>query len=374
MNAVRGRIVRVGTLIAASVCVAMLGTLAFWGDGLADGTATRPMPPGAVPIAVLGDSNSHSYQDRIGFPPGSTERGGARRAQTFQWIEVLARLRGAELDPGPWVAWGRPGNVAWARELIGLSAGRAPKKEDYLYNFANSGAACKNLMGDRRGQRFRQAPRLVELMDREPARWRNGLVVIRIGHNDWAGLLDLQAQNPAAPELAAATAYCVGQIEAAIRLIHSRHPGTRVLVAGVINEADDPAQFERYRSASETANLKVSLASFNGALQRIAATDPRLAFFDEAGWFGSRWGARDAGGSPAYKTVAIGTGLRVTNTAGDAPDNALLEDHHAGLAWNALLAQALVGRLKDAFQLPLTPIGDDELARFVAATIKAPAS
>ena len=117
--------------------MAMLGTLALWGDGLPDGTATQPGPPGSVPIAVLGDSISHSYQDGIGFPPGSPDRGGARRAQTFQWTEVLARLRGAELDLGPWVTWGRPGTVAWARELIGLPAGRAPKKQDYLYNFAN---------------------------------------------------------------------------------------------------------------------------------------------------------------------------------------------------------------------------------------------
>lgn len=352
--------------------MAVLGTLALWGDGLPDGVATQPGPPGAMPIAVLGDSNSHSYQDSISFPAGSTERGGARRAQTFQWIEVLARLRGAELDPGPWVTWGRPGNVAWARELIGLPAGRAPKKQDYLYNFANSGGACKNLMGDRMGQRFRQAPRLVELMDKEPVRWRSGVVVLRIGHNDWAALLDLQAQNPAAPELAAVTAYCVSQIEAAIQLIHSRHPATRVLVAGVSNEADDPAQFDQYRSARETANLRTSLASFNDALRRLAATDPRRAFFDDTAWFDRHWGTRGANGELAYKTVAIGTVLRVTNTAGDAPDNALLEDHHAGLAWNALWAQAVVARLKEAFQLPLTPIGDDELARFVARTIKAP--
>ena len=354
--------------------MAMLGTLALWGDGLPDGTATQPGPPGSVPIAVLGDSISHSYQDGIGFPPGSPERGGARRAQTFQWTEVLARLRGAELDLGPWVTWGRPGTVAWARERIGLPAGRAPKKQDYLYNFANSGGACKNLMGDRMGQRFRQVPRLVALMDKEPVRWRNGVVVMRIGHNDWAARLDLQAQNPAAPELAAVTAYCVSQIEAAIQLIHSRHPGTRVLVVGVVNEADDPAQFGLYRSARETANLKTSLASFNDALRRLAATDPRRAFFDDAAWFERYWGARGANGEPDYKTVAIGTVLRVTNTAGDAPDNALLEDHHAGLVWNALWAQALVLRLKEAFQLPLTPIGDDELARFVAATIKAPGS
>ena len=99
----------------------------------------------AIPLAVVGDSNSHSYQDNVWFPADTTERGGALRSRTFQWTEVLARLRGHQLDQGPWMPWGRPGVVALAREWMGLSGGRAPRKEDYLYNFANSGAACKNL-------------------------------------------------------------------------------------------------------------------------------------------------------------------------------------------------------------------------------------
>ena len=103
-------------------------------------------PAGSIPMAVIGDSNSHSYRDSISFPPGSRERGGALRGRNLQWVEIVARLRGGQLDPGPWVAWGRSGNVAWLRESIGLSAGRAPRKEDYLYNFANSGAACKHLI------------------------------------------------------------------------------------------------------------------------------------------------------------------------------------------------------------------------------------
>ncbi|MEJ7747317.1 MAG: hypothetical protein WKF61_11365, partial [Luteimonas sp.] len=137
---------RNGRIAAASVCLlaisATLLTIALWGDGL------RPDPgegnsSAAIPLAVLGDSNSHSYQDQISFPADSKERGGARRPQTFQWTEVLARMRGHELDLGAWVTWGRPGFVARAREWVRLPGGRAPKKQDYRYNFANSGAACK---------------------------------------------------------------------------------------------------------------------------------------------------------------------------------------------------------------------------------------
>jgi len=333
----------------------------------------RPVASKAIPLAVLGDSNSHSYQDNAWFPADTTERGGPLRSRTFQWTEVLARMRGQELDLGPWVRWGRPGVVARAREWLGLHGGRAPKKEDYLYNFANSGAACKNLMGGR----FRQAPRLVTLMDEEPERWLRGVVVIRIGLNNWAGLLDLQARDPHAPELRAAIAYCAGEIGDAVALIHAAHPSTRILLVGIGNEADDPGNFDRWQSAAETRNIEIALADFNAAIRRSTRGDARVAYFDDLAWFRARWGSRDSDGKPDYKTAAIGAALRVTNTAGDDPHNAMLADHHAGLAWNAMWAQSLVARLKDAFGLPLTPINDDELARFVEPLvngIRAPGS
>jgi hypothetical protein len=360
------RSARIAALTLALVVAAALLTLIFWSDGMPPDTPRRPLSK-AIPLAVLGDSNSHSYQDHAWFPAGTTERGGAWRSRTFQWTEVLGRLRGQELDLGPWVRWGRPGVVALAREWLGLRGDRAPRKEDYLYNFANSGAACKNLMGGR----FRQAPRLVALMDGEPERWMRGVVVIRIGLNNWSGLLDLQARDPSAPELRAATAYCAREIGAAVALIHASHPSTRIMLVGIGNEADDPANFDRWQSAAETTNIRAALDGFNAAIRRLAGSDPRLAYFDDLAWFQAHWGSRSADGKPDYKTVAIGTTLQVTNTIGDDPRNALLADRHAGLAWNALWAQALVARLKDAFGLPLKPIADEELVRFLEPLVLA---
>ncbi|MBU2287679.1 MAG: SGNH/GDSL hydrolase family protein, partial [Gammaproteobacteria bacterium] len=212
---------RIAGLALASLGVASVLVLMAWGDGTsADALTSRTPAPSSVALAVLGDSNSHSYQDYVWFPAASNERGGTRRARTFQWTEVLARMRGQELDLGPWKKWGRPGVVARAREFLGMDGGRAPKKEDYLFNFANSGASCKNLMGGR----FRQAPRLVELMDRSPERWKNGVVVIRIGLNNWQGLLDVQAQDPNSAQSQAAIDYCSEQIGDAIALIRKSHP------------------------------------------------------------------------------------------------------------------------------------------------------
>jgi hypothetical protein len=360
---------RIAAWGVALVVLAALIPLTTWSDGMPPNTLHRPIDPKMIPLAVLGDSNSHSYQDGISFPARSSERGGQLRPNTFQWTEVLGRLRGKELDLGPWVRWGQSGLMSRGRELLHLEGPRAPKKEDYLYNFANSGATCNNLMQGR----VRQAPRLVELMDQEPGRWKRGVVVIRIGLNNWSGLLDLQSRDPAAPEVRAVTAYCAGEIRSAIQLIHATHPQTRILVVGIGNESDDPEQFERYQSASATTNLRTALDSFNGALRQLTVGDPRLAYFDDLAWFQRLWGSRTADGKPVYKTVAIGPTLRVTNTAGDDPRNALLADHHAGLVWNTLWAQSLVARLNEAFGLALTPISDNEVRGFVEPLVaKAP--
>lgn len=351
----------------ATAVVLGVGALAFWPDGLPAGGIPRSTPAGIVPIAVIGDSGSHSYQDHITFPADGWERGGPFRARTFQWTEVLQQLRGKEIDFGPWITWGRPGIVALAREWIGLEGGRSPKKEDFLYNFANSGASCKNIMGTRWGQRYRQAPRLVALMDREPELWRRGVVVFAIGANDWSALLDLQARDPSAPELGEAIRFCKDQITAAIDLIHASHPSTRVLIMGIGNEADDPMNADRFRSATATENIRIALNRMNDALLQIVQADPkRIAFFDYDAWFISHWGQRGPNGEPDYKTVVLGPGIRITNTAGDEPSNALLEDHHAGLLSNALLAQMLLQRLRDAFGLPLTPISNDEIRSLVS--------
>jgi hypothetical protein len=328
-------------------------------------TPADSSPSTTIALAVLGDSSSHSYQDSLSFPPGSADRGGAFHARSFQWIEVLARLRGNELNPGPWIRWGQPSQMAWLRDLIGLHAGRTPRKEDYLYNFANSGATCRNLMGSPL-HRYPQAPRLVELMDHDAGRWRNGVVVIRIGNNDWSAVIDDQARDPKAPEIRAAAAYCVEQIAAAIRLIHAAHPKTRILLVGTDNEVNDPTIDKRH-SAAAIANIQTAFDDFNAQLRELASSDARVAFFDLGAWFEGLWGRRGLDGTPAFKTVTIGGKLRVTNTVGDEPTNAELADHHGGLVWNALWAQSLIMRLREAFDLPLTPISDEDVARFVTA-------
>jgi len=341
-----------------------VAALVFFSDGFqlagADGAETRPAS--AVPLAVLGDSDSHSYQDKVSFPAGSGKRGGAYRATTLQWTEVLARLRAQELDQGEWGVWGVHRIVARVQEWVGLQ-NRAPRKEDYQYNFAISGAGCETLTTGG----GRQVQRLLALMDREPARWREGVVVLRIGANSF-GMddgLDQFARDPMGAGIQGEVAQCLSQVRAAIALVHAKHEQTRFVLVGIYDNSNWPRYFDRWQSSAALANVARGLDVYDQALQRMADADPRIAFFDDRAWFAKRWGTRDAQGRPAYRPVVLASGLTVHNTIGDEPHHAVIADGHAGLVWNVLWAQSLVELLNQRLGLKITPIGDAEASRLV---------
>jgi hypothetical protein len=202
------------------------------------------------------------------------------------------------------------------------------------------------------------------------------VVVIRIGLNDWAGLMDAQARTPDAadaPETRDTIARCTGHMAEAIRQVRAVQPDVRIVLVGVANEAADPETFGQWNSRAEMGRIDAALKRFNEAIETLAEATPRTVFFDDDAWVRKTWGSRDADGRPAYGTVAIGSALRVTNTTGDAPEHAVLADHHSGLVYNTLWTRSFVERLREGFGLPLTPVGDAEVARFVETLVmKAP--
>ncbi len=321
------------------------------------------MGESSIPVGVLGDSDSHSYHDRVWSPAA---RGGAYRANTFQWTEVVTKLRGGQLDLGKWGVWGTRRIAARLLDWVGLQ-GRVPRKEDYRHNFALGGAHCTDLM---RGA-FRQAPRLVALMDREPGRWCNGVVVVRIGVVSFGllGALNQLARDPASAPVRAAISNGIEQIKAAVALIHASHPLTRIVLVGILNNADWPPYFDRWRSPEELSNIAAGLDAFDVPLKQLAQADSRIAFFDDRAWFTRHWGARDERGTPDYKTCSWGPGLTVTMTQGDHPSHAVLADGHAGTVWNLLWAQSLVALLNSALSMRIAPITDPEIVCFLESEV-----
>ena len=333
----------------------------------------RPPQPAAVsssvpPVAVLGDSDSHSYQDRISFPPGTAERGAEYRDVSLQWTEVLARLRGDALDFGAWGTYGTSRIPAYIAKKLGIVV-RKPRREDYRYNFAMSGAECSDLLDG-----WQEARALLKLMDAEPERWQHGIVIIRIGINTFGKLKEMNglARDPPEPDVIARIDGCIDAYRNTVALIRAAHPGTRFVLVGIFDNLNWTRYFERWQSPGEVANIQKGLDRFDDALRAMAANDPGIAFFDDRAWFRARWGSRDADGRPAYRTVHF-AGLDVVNTEGNPPHNVALEDGHAGLVTSTLWAQSMLQVLNERFGLAIREIDDADAARFVQVQLdKAP--
>lgn len=328
--------------------------------------SSTPLPPNQdgpsaerIPMAVIGDSNSLSYQDRLSHAP--QDRGGVYRERTLQWGEVIDRLRGGQIDQGPWETSGVSNPRLRWMDILGLPITRAPRKEDFRYNFANNAADCEQLLVTRK----RQIPRLVKMMDEDPKRWQHGVVVIRIGLPSLESLMGIQAATPGAPAVQLPLQSCMARFRESVALIRRNHPQTHIVLVGSFEESNDTTLLDRWQSGREIANIGLLFDAFDDGLRAIVANDPNASFFDDRAWFRERWGSRDAQGRPAYKTVAIGPTLRVTNTMGDEPSHALLSDDHAGLVWNVLWAQAMVRHLHEVAKMPVTPISDAEVERLV---------
>ena len=349
----------------------LLGAVALAVLGLLGGTAAFSQAPapaaGPVPMAVLGDSDSHSYQDGISFPPGSGDRGGPYRARTFSWPEVLVRLRPGVIDPGPWEVNGQNRLVAALGELADLPGARSPRKQDYRFNVATSGAGCESLTEGV----HRQVQPLLQRMAQDKARWRQGVVVLRIGliNMTQPGVLDGLARDPAAPAQQRVVSNCLSHVARAVELIRAAFPQTHIVLVGVFNEANDPLNFDKWQSRTAIENIDRGLDRYDTGLRELAARTPHASFFDDRAWFRSVWGQRGPDGKPAYRDLKIGDRLTVTLSVGNEPTHGLTGDDHWGLAANAKWAQAMSRHLASA-GLAVRPLEDAEVQRFVEAQLR----
>jgi hypothetical protein len=336
---------------------AALVLIVVWGPGYALRGAEIKLEVRnvAIPLAVLGDSDSESY---------AGQRGGTFASHTLQWTEVLGSLRGNHLDQGAWGSWGQFARLMRLQQVLGWPLlGRAPRKFDYQYNFAIGGAVCADLISG-----LRQAPFLADLIDTDRERWAQGVVVIRIGGNSFgkADNLDLLALDPGAAPVQHHVAVCLDQIHQAVALLREHQPGLRFVLVGVYDNTQWPDYFDRWRDSRSMHNIRAGLARFDGALRTWAEADPRIAFFDDRVWFQARWGGRDSKGQPDPRVVRLAGRWTVRNALGDSPDHAALLDGHAGAVWNALWAQSLLDLLNTQFGLHIPPLDEQELLQLLA--------
>jgi len=324
---------------------------------LAD-TSDEPSADTRIPMGILGDSDSHSYHDSV-LLRDLPSRGGLFRATTYQWTEVIAALRGSEVDMGPWGVWGSRRSVAAFLGVLGTD-GRAPRKEDFRFNFAISGAKCPDLLDGP----YRQTARLLHTMRKDPPRWARGVVVIRIGVNSMGGRQDLDRYAESGLDAPARERIhrCVQYIRRSMVMIRSEHPRTVIVIAGMSDDRNLPGNFARWRDARAIANISQVLEWHDQSLRALCDGDPRAAFVSDREWFRQIWGARDAAGAPSYRRISFGGVTAVANTIGDHPRNATLSDGHAGTLQNGLWARDLVNLLRVRFAFGITPLADAEIA------------
>jgi hypothetical protein len=310
-----------------------------------------------VNFGVLGDSDSHSFHDRVLLNEPKI-RGGEFRAVTYQWTEIIARLRPQQINMGEWSTWGMPGRFAAMLGWIGFED-RAPRKEDYRYNFAISGAKCESLTTGM----SRQTQRLVYLMDRDPAAWVDGIITIRIGINSIGTHAPLARFAHSGLSTAAQTEVdeCAGYVRDAVQLIRAKHKTTRIVLIGILNNSDFIPWISHWKTPQELQNIAAVMDAYDAALKQMAATDANILFWDDRAWFAHYFGDRDEQGQPRYHGTSLG-GRTITYTQDDAPFNAILADNHAGTVWNGLWARDLLEALNRHFGYAFTPITTQDIA------------
>lgn len=337
----------------ATAFILQLFLLTVWSFATEAGPINSP-----IRFGVLGDSDSHSFHDRI-LINEPRERGGEFRAITYQWTEIIARLRPQQVDMGKWGEWGTAGRIASVLGAIGFED-RAPRKEDYRYNFAISGAKCENLTTGM----SRQTQRLVYLMDRDTEAWANGIITIRIGINNIGTHEPLNrfAHNGLTPETQREASDCAAYVRESVRLIRANHPTTRIVLIGVLNNSDFVPWISHWQAPMELQNIAAVLDVYDDALKQLAAADPNILFWDDRAWFAHYFGDRDDAGKPRYHSTHLQGPTPITYTQGDAPINAILADGHAGTVWNGLWARDLLEALNRRFGYAFTPIKEHEIA------------
>lgn len=317
----------------------------------------------AVRLAVLGDSDSHAFHDRIGLQFGTDKaRGGKEQASTWQWTEALARLRGDQVDMGPFGEVGGSRAVTYVkRRLFGMTARH--HKEDFLYNFAVSGAGCSMLNRAGSGQ----VPALLAQMEQDKAGWtqRPAAVLIRIGINDLGKEADLAVFAKAGKSEAnlAKVNDCADHVEKAVKTIRAAFPAMPILLVGVLNNADWPPFHAKWQEPQALANIDAMLNVFDQRLKDLAKANPGVRFFDDRAFFSGYFGGRDKDGKPGYKRLSLGGSRGVEVSQGDEPFNAVLKDGHAGTVWNGLWAASIVSVLNEMLDAKIAPITEAEVAR-----------
>lgn len=311
-------------------------------------------------VAVLGDSDSHSYRDKY----DNKARGGKYHAVTFNWPALWDRFRSNEINLGAYGVWGSHYRIAKVKHWLGLS-GRTPKKLDFEYNYAFSGTRCQSLLED---WPF-QARSFIERLKKQPKQWDNGLVIIRIGVNDLGQEeeMDRWAQTGLDKFAHDAVAQCISHIEQATDRILQAHASVRVALIGICRDYNITTTFENWPHQQQVINIEEVLNNFDESLSHYAKGSDRVAYLNDYQWLVDRFGSR-LSNTLSFKTT-LANKLTIINDKGDHPSHLVLEDNHASTVYNGLWLNNMINQLNQIYKLNLTPLTEEEIYSVISPVL-----
>jgi hypothetical protein len=313
----------------------------------------KPHTPSGRSVAVIGDSDSHIYRDKV----WGIRRGGEYHDITFQWTEIWDRLRGSEVDQGELGVWGTRGKIARVRGFLGLEA-RYIKKMDYRYNYALSGARCESV---NRAWPY-QARSLMSLMNKNPEWFQSGLVFVRIGINDFGQQSHLREWAKTGLEGPASDIVnrCLADIRQVVEDVLNLPTDSMVVLVDVSRDYNISSFNAEELTPTEIDRMLSVLDRFQSGLEEMARSSDRVAYVNGEA---PHWGDRILG--TQRQEIMLGGSKPVKNTVGDEPFHRTLLDGHASTINNGLWLQSAIQEINKQLGTGFTPILDAEIADLV---------
>jgi hypothetical protein len=320
-----------------------------------DATMTRLLKKGPIRVAVLGDSDSHAYNDRV----NGVRRGGEYYLCTYQWTDILSDLRAEDFDFGEKGIWGTRRRYAIMKEWLGLESS-TPRKYDYRYNYALSGLGCSSLLTEWP----EQARWAIDQIKGDQSHWDNGIVVIKIGINDLGQLHHLEeyAKTGLTPDVRQRVKACINYIATAVKRIRKASTTVHIVLYGIMDNSKFPLPSEVSFDPKQLEMIRSVLDLFDTGLRELAERDSNTVVVDDRIWVDHYWPNVGIAPNLNLTQVFLGGSIGVSNTKGDHPRNIMLQDGHAGTISNGLWSRELIHRLNDSFGYGISPLLDGEIA------------
>jgi lysophospholipase L1-like esterase len=336
----------------------------FTGTFLAMKQSASDAPPGSahgrLNVAIIGDSDSHSYRDSV----NGVRRGGQFHEYSWNWVEIWDRLRSSEINLGPFIESGTRTRYAFLWSLFGMTT-RTPRKLDFKHNYALSGLGCRSLQDEWPYQ----GKWLLDQLRAEPDAWRDGLVIIRIGVNDLGQRKHLLrwAITGADAKAHKKVNDCVTAIRS---LVHSLRnmSSVHIAIVGIAHDYNYEDTFEIWQDVQSIRRISEVLTLYDDGLRSLAAEKSDIVFVDDTTWFRSRFGDRLT--RDLQNDFLLAESVRIINKVGNNPQFITLADDHAGSVAGALFLSELVHVLNQEFVLSLTPIMEEDVLQLIMPALK----